>query len=322
MSNSQNNSSSDILRPSGFGALAIDGKAMSAKVLARLAQETGAMIQQGCKPGLAVVLVGEDPASQVYVRSKGKAAQECGFHSVQHTLPIETSQSDLLALVEKLNDDTAIHGILVQLPLPAGIDATRILEAIRPDKDVDGFHPINAGLLAIGDLDRALVPCTPFGSMLLLKEAAQTINLTLSGLDAIVVGRSNIVGKPMAQLLLAESCTVTLAHSRTRDLAAQVRRADIVVAAVGRPHMIKGDWIKPGALVIDVGINRITGEGLDAAGRPRTKLVGDVDYAEAAKQAAAITPVPGGVGPMTIAMLMQNTLLAAKRSMQAGDQAR
>ncbi len=322
MTNNQSSSSPEILRPSGFGALAIDGKAMSANVLARLAQETAVLIKQGVKPGLAVVLVGEDPASQVYVRSKGKAAQECGFHSVQHTLPAETSQSDLLALVEKLNADPAIHGILVQLPLPAHMDATHVLEAIQPAKDVDGFHPINAGLLAIGDIDRALVPCTPFGSMLLLKEAAKALHRPLAGLDAIVVGRSNIVGKPMAQLLLAESCTVTLAHSRTQDLPAQVRRADIVVAAVGRPHMIKGDWIKAGALVIDVGINRIAGEGVDANGKPRTKLVGDVDYAEAAKQAAAITPVPGGVGPMTIAMLMQNTLLAAKRSMLKGQIAR
>ncbi len=322
MTNNQSSSSPEILRPSGFGALAIDGKAMSANVLARLAQETAVLIKQGVKPGLAVVLVGEDPASQVYVRSKGKAAQECGFHSVQHTLPAETSQSDLLALVEKLNADPAIHGILVQLPLPAHMDATHVLEAIRPAKDVDGFHPINAGLLAIGDIDRALVPCTPFGSMLLLKAAAKALNRPLAGLDAIVVGRSNIVGKPMAQLLLGESCTVTLAHSRTQDLPAQVRRADIVVAAVGRPHMIKGDWIKAGALVIDVGINRIAGEGVDANGKPRTKLVGDVDFAEAAKHAAAITPVPGGVGPMTIAMLMQNTLLAAKRSMLKGQIAR
>ncbi len=303
---------SSILRPSGFGALAIDGKAMSERVLADVATEALAL-EGRVKPGLAVVLVGEDPASQVYVRSKGKAAAGCGFHSVQHTLPATTSQADLVDLVRKLNADPAIHGILVQLPLPAQIDATLVLETISPAKDVDGFHPVNAGLLAIGDRDRALAPCTPAGSMLLLEAAAAAMGTKLAGLDAVVVGRSNIVGKPMAQLLLIENCTVTIAHSRTRDLPAVVGRADIVVAAVGRPEMVKGDWIKPGAIVIDVGINRVPGEGVDAAGKPKTRLVGDVDYKAAAARAGAITPVPGGVGPMTIAMLMKNTLTAARR---------
>jgi methylenetetrahydrofolate dehydrogenase (NADP+)/methenyltetrahydrofolate cyclohydrolase len=260
-----------------------------------------------------VVLVGEDPASQVYVKSKGKAAETCGFHSVQHTLSRETTQAELIALVEKLNADPAIHGILVQLPLPKQIDSQLVLETISPAKDVDGFHPVNAGLLAIGDRKRALVPCTPAGSLILLQAAAQALGRTISGQDAVVVGRSNIVGKPMAQLLLAESATVTIAHSRTRDLAAVVGRADIVVAAVGIPEMIKGAWIKPGAIVIDVGINRVPGEGLNAKGEPKSRLVGDVEFAAAAARAAAITPVPGGVGPMTIAMLMSNTLTAARR---------
>jgi methylenetetrahydrofolate dehydrogenase (NADP+)/methenyltetrahydrofolate cyclohydrolase len=296
-------------------ALLIDGKAVAARVV----QETAATAQDllarsGVKPGLAVVLVGEDPASQVYVRSKGKAAESCGFHSVQHTLPTSTSESALVALVEKLNADPAIHGILVQLPLPGQINATRVLETISPAKDVDGFHPVNAGLLAVGETKRALVPCTPAGSMILLREAARDLGVQLAGLDAVVVGRSNIVGKPMAQLLLAENCTVTVAHSRTRDLAATVARADIVVAAVGKPEMVRGEWIKPGAIVIDVGINRVPADGLDKNGKPRTRLVGDVAFEAAAKRAGAITPVPGGVGPMTIAMLMKNTLTAAERS--------
>ncbi len=300
----------EVLRPSGFGALAIDGKAMSGRVLAEVAADVSRL---GLKPGLAVVLVGEDPASQVYVKSKGKAAESCGFHSVQHTLPATTAEDDLVSLVGKLNADPAIHGILVQLPLPGHINATRVLEMISPAKDVDGFHPVNAGLLAIGDQARALVPCTPAGSMLLLAEAARAAGVSLAGLDAVVVGRSNIVGKPMAQLLLGASCTVTIAHSRTRDLASVVGRADIVVAAVGKAEMVRGDWIKPGALVIDVGINRVPGEGLDGKGQPKTRLVGDVEYRTAAARAAAITPVPGGVGPMTIAMLMKNTLTAAQR---------
>jgi methylenetetrahydrofolate dehydrogenase (NADP+)/methenyltetrahydrofolate cyclohydrolase len=295
-------------------ALLIDGKKVAARVVEDVAAGARALTARGVRPGLAVVLVGEDPASQVYVRSKGKAAETCGFHSVQHTLPASTGEADLIALVDRLNADPAIHGILVQLPLPGQIDAGRVLERIAPAKDVDGFHPFNAGLLAVGELGRALVPCTPAGSMILLREAARDLGRTLAGLEAVVVGRSNIVGKPMAQLLLAEHCTVTIAHSRTRDLAAVVARADVVVAAVGRPEMIKGDWIKPGAIVIDVGINRVPADGLDKNGKPRTRLVGDVAFESAFANAGAITPVPGGVGPMTIAMLMQNTLTAAERS--------
>ncbi len=304
---------SDVLIKSDHGALIIDGKAVSANVLAEVAAGAAELIAKGVRPGLAVVLVGEDPASQVYVKSKGKAAETCGFHSVQHTLSRETTQAELITLVEKLNADPAIHGILVQLPLPKQIDSQLVLETISPAKDVDGFHPVNAGLLAIGDRKRALVPCTPAGSLILLQAAMQALGRTISGQDAVVVGRSNIVGKPMAQLLLAESATVTIAHSRTRDLAAVVGRADIVVAAVGIPEMIKGAWIKPGAIVIDVGINRVPGEGLNAKGEPKSRLVGDVEFAAAAARAAAITPVPGGVGPMTIAMLMSNTLTAARR---------
>ncbi len=300
------------LRPSpDGGGLIIDGKLVSQSVLDETARGAAAL---GVKPGLAVVLVGEDPASHVYVGAKGKAAAACGFHSVQHTLPASATQAEVLALVDALNRDPAIHGILVQLPLPKQIDATKIIEAIAPTKDVDGFHPVNAGLLAIGETARSFVPCTPAGSMILLERAAKALGLGLAGLDAVVVGRSNIVGKPMAQLLLARDCTVTMAHSRTRDLAAVVGRADIVVAAVGRPEMIRGEWIKPGALVIDVGINRVAGEGLNAQGKPKTRLVGDIEYAVARKRAAAITPVPGGVGPMTIAMLMANTLASARRA--------
>jgi methylenetetrahydrofolate dehydrogenase (NADP+)/methenyltetrahydrofolate cyclohydrolase len=247
-------------------------------------------------PGLAVVLVGENPASAVYVRSKGKATREAGMASFEHKLPADTSEADLLALVERLNADPAVDGILVQLPLPPQIDAAKVLALIDPAQDVDGFHVENVGRLAVGA--EALVPCTPLGCLHLLKRELGD----LSGLDAVVIGRSNIVGKPMAMLLLGESATVTIAHSRTRDLPALVRRADIVVAAVGRPEMVRGDWIKPGAPVIDVGINRIDG-----------KLVGDVAFAEAAEVAGAITPVPGGVGPMTIAMLLRNTLVAAHR---------
>jgi methylenetetrahydrofolate dehydrogenase (NADP+) / methenyltetrahydrofolate cyclohydrolase len=311
MSQSQDHSA--FLRPSGLGALLIDGKAVAADVTRQVGEQAKALIARGVRPGLAVVLVGEDPASQVYVRSKGKAAEACGFHSLQHNLSAATSEEELMGLVRHLNADPAIHGILVQLPLPAHINATAVLEAISPHKDVDGFHPINAGLLAVGDQARALVPCTPAGSMILLKRAAEALNMTLAGLDAVVIGRSNIVGKPMAQLLLAESCTVTIAHSRTRDLAQCVGRADVVVAAVGRPEMIRGEWIKKGAVVIDVGINRVAAEGVDTQGKAKTKLVGDVDFAGAAARAAAITPVPGGVGPMTIAMLMANTLTAAER---------
>ena len=304
---------SDVLIQSDHDALLIDGKSVAAKVLAEVARGAADLIAKGVRPGLAVVLVGEDPASQVYVKSKGRAAETCGFHSIQHTLSRETTQAELIALVEKLNADSAIHGILVQLPLPKQIDAQRVLETISPAKDVDGFHPVNAGLLAIGDRQRALVPCTPAGSLILLQAACLMLGRPIAGQNAVVVGRSNIVGKPMAQLLLAENATVTIAHSRTRDLAEVVGRADLVVAAVGIPEMIKGEWIKPGAIIIDVGINRVPGEGLNAKGEPRTRLVGDVEFSAAAARAAAITPVPGGVGPMTIAMLMSNTLTAARR---------
>jgi methylenetetrahydrofolate dehydrogenase (NADP+)/methenyltetrahydrofolate cyclohydrolase len=280
----------------------IDGKSAAAALRAQVAEAAAAFKHHsGRAPGLAVVLVGEDPASAVYVRSKGKATVEAGMESFEHKLPAETSEEDLLALVDRLNADPAVDGILVQLPLPGHIDADRVLTRIDPDKDVDGFHPVNAGRLAVGL--PGFVACTPLGCLKLLR--AELGNL--SGLDAVVIGRSNIVGKPMAQLLLADSCTVTIAHSRTRDLPAVVRRADIVVAAVGRPEMVRGDWLKPGATVIDVGINRIgDGDG-------KSRLVGDVDFASASEVAGAITPVPGGVGPMTIACLMRNTLVAAHR---------
>ena len=295
-------------------AYVLDGKAIADEVLAWVEQETAALAARGVTPGLATVLVGEDPASQSYVASKGKAAKRCGFHSEQHTLPETTGEADLLALVAKLNADPAVHGILVQLPLPKAVNATRVLEAIDPKKDVDGFHPINVGLLSIGEMGRALVPCTPAGAMIMLDRACATLGTTLAGKEAVVIGRSNIVGKPMAQLLLQRHCTVTIAHSRTRDLAGVARRADVLIAAVGQPEMVRGDWVKPGAIVIDVGINRVAGEGADASGKPKTRLVGDVAYAEAAEVAGAITPVPGGVGRMTVAMLMANTLEAAKRA--------
>ena len=295
-------------------AYVLDGKAIADEVLARVEQETAALAARGVTPGLATVLVGEDPASQSYVASKGKAAKRCGFHSEQHTLPETTGEADLLALVAKLNADPAVHGILVQLPLPKAVNAARVLEAIDPKKDVDGFHPINVGLLSIGEMGRALVPCTPAGAMIMLDRACATLGTTLAGKEAVVIGRSNIVGKPMAQLLLQRHCTVTIAHSRTRDLAGVARRADVLIAAVGRPEMVRGDWVKPGAIVIDVGINRVAGDGADASGKPKTRLVGDVAYAEAAEVAGAITPVPGGVGRMTVAMLMANTLEAAKRA--------
>jgi methylenetetrahydrofolate dehydrogenase (NADP+)/methenyltetrahydrofolate cyclohydrolase len=279
----------------------IDGKAFAAGLRQRLAAAVPTFRERaGRAPGLAVVLVGEDPASQVYVRSKGKATIEAGMASFEHKRDASISQAELLALVDSLNRDPAVDGILVQLPLPAHIDEAAVIAAIDPDKDVDGFHVVNAGRLAVGA--QGFVPCTPLGCLMLLKDRLGD----LSGLDAVVIGRSNIVGKPMAQLLVRESCTVTVAHSRTRDLAGVVRRADIVVAAVGRPEMVKRDWIKPGATVIDVGINRVP-----AAEPGKTKLVGDVDYAGAAEVAGAITPVPGGVGPMTIAVLLRNTLVAA-----------
>ena len=273
----------------------IDGKATAAALRAEIGREVAAIkANRGIVPGLHVVLVGEDPASKVYVASKEKLAVEVGMNSVAHRLPAETTEAQLLAKLAELNADDSVDGILVQLPLPKHIDTGRIIDAIEPAKDVDGLHPINAGLLAGGK--NGVVPCTPLGCMLLLKQALPS----LSGLDAVVIGRSELVGRPVAQLLLQADCTVTIAHSRTRDLAAVVKRADIVIAAVGRPRMVKGDWIKPGATVIDVGINRL----------PDGKLTGDVDFAEAVKAAGAITPVPGGVGPMTIACLLKNTLTA------------
>ena len=280
----------------------IDGKAFAEGLRRRLAtQIAGLKEKHGFIPGLAVVLVGEDPASKVYVRNKAQQTVEVGMASFEHKLPVTTSQNELLALVKRLNEDKAVNGILVQLPLPKQIDPQAVLDAIDPAKDVDGFHVVNAGRLATGG--QALVPCTPLGCLMLLKDRLGD----LTGKRAVVVGRSNIVGKPMAQLLLGESCTVTIAHSKTRDLAGECRRAEILVAAVGRPEMVRGDWVAPGATVIDVGINRITGP--DGKG----KLVGDVAFAEAVKHAGAITPVPGGVGPMTIAVLLQNTVTAACR---------
>lgn len=283
----------------------IDGKAFAAGLRARVAEYAATFEQAaGRKAGLAVVLVGEDPASKVYVASKGKATIECGMNSFEHKLPEDTSQEALIALVDRLNADPAVDGILVQLPLPKHLDEQAVVERISPNKDVDGLTPISTGRLALGL--PGLVPCTPLGSLMLLKDQLGD----LSGKNAVVIGRSILVGKPMAQLLLAENCTVTIAHSRTRDLADVVRGADIVVAAVGRPAMIKGDWIKPGATVIDVGINRLP----PAEGQTKGRLVGDVDYAEAVQVAAAVTPVPGGVGPMTIAVLLRNAVVAAHRN--------
>lgn len=284
-------------------ASVIDGKAAAAALRERVATEVSRLKEEAAlQPGLAVVLVGEDPASQVYVRNKGRQTIEAGMQSFEHRLPDDTSEEALLALVESLNNDAQVHGILVQLPLPDHIDEQRVIQAVSAEKDVDGFHPLNTGGLCSGD-EGALVPCTPLGCLMMLKTQFPE---GLSGKNAIVVGRSNIVGKPMAQLLLRESCTVTIAHSRTRDLPARCREADIVVAAVGRPEMVRGDWIRPGAVVIDVGINRVQREGEE---KPR--LVGDVAYEEVAEHAAGITPVPGGVGPMTIACLLRNTVVAA-----------
>ncbi|MCJ2179347.1 bifunctional methylenetetrahydrofolate dehydrogenase/methenyltetrahydrofolate cyclohydrolase FolD [Novosphingobium album (ex Hu et al. 2023)] len=282
----------------------IDGKAFAEGLRARVATVAADFeAQAGRKAGLAVVLVGEDPASQVYVRSKGKQTVACGMASFEYRLPVETPEAELLALVEKLNCDPAVDGILVQLPLPSHINEQKVIATINPDKDVDGFHVVNVGRLATGL--PGFVPCTPLGCLMLLKDKLGS----LSGFEAVVVGRSNIVGKPMAQMLIAESCTVTVAHSRTKDLPAVVRRADIVVVAVGRAEMVKGDWLKPGATVIDVGMNRIP-----AAEDGKTKLVGDVDFASASEVAGAITPVPGGVGPMTIAVLLRNTIVSAHRA--------
>ncbi|MGB0747818.1 MAG: bifunctional methylenetetrahydrofolate dehydrogenase/methenyltetrahydrofolate cyclohydrolase FolD [Magnetospiraceae bacterium] len=288
-------------------ATIIDGKAFAAGLRERVAAAAAQVkADHGLVPGLAVVLVGEDPASQVYVRSKLKATTEAGLNSFEHRLAETTTEEELLALVDQLNADPTVHGILVQLPLPAQISEDAVIAKIDPAKDVDGFHVVNSGLLAIGS-EEALVPCTPLGCLMMLKDQLGT----LSGKNALVVGRSNIVGKPMAALLLKESCTVTIAHSRTADLPGACRNADILVAAVGRPKMIKGDWIKPGATVIDVGINRIPAP---EKGEGKTRLVGDVDFETAVEVAGAITPVPGGVGPMTIACLLRNTLVAACRA--------
>jgi methylenetetrahydrofolate dehydrogenase (NADP+)/methenyltetrahydrofolate cyclohydrolase len=283
-----------------MSARIIDGKTIAAELRAKVAAEVKRLsTQHGLAPGLAVVLAGNNPASESYVGSKAKATKEAGMMSFDHRLPDRVSQAELMALVNKLNADPAVHGILVQLPLPRQIDAQQVLDAIDPSKDVDGFHPVNAGRLASGL--PALVPCTPLGCVLL----AKTVHPSFAGLEAVVIGRSNIVGKPVTQLLLAENATVTVTHSKTRDLPAVCRRADLLVAAIGRPEMVRGDWIKPGATVIDVGINRIAAEG------GKHRLVGDVAYVEAVAVAGAITPVPGGVGPMTIACLMANTLRAA-----------
>lgn len=283
-------------------ATIIDGKAFAASVREKVAGHVARLKEEhGITPGLAVVLVGEDPASQVYVRSKGKMTVEVGMNSYEHKLDADTSEADLLALIDKLNNAPEVHGILVQLPLPKHLDEDLVINSIAPAKDVDGFHISNVGLLGTGQ--KSMVPCTPLGSLMMLRDH----HGSLSGLDAVVIGRSNIVGKPMAQLLLGDSCTVTIAHSRTKDLADVVRRADIVVAAVGRPEMVPGDWIKPGATVIDVGINRIERDG-------KNVLVGDVDFASAKQVAGAITPVPGGVGPMTIACLLANTVTACCRA--------
>jgi methylenetetrahydrofolate dehydrogenase (NADP+)/methenyltetrahydrofolate cyclohydrolase len=281
----------------------IDGKAVAARVRAGVAAKVAELVAQGRPaPGLAVVLVGEDPASQVYVRNKARSTREVGMVSLEHKLPATTSETDLLALVRELNRRPDVHGILVQFPVPKHIDMVKVIETIDPAKDVDGLHPVNAGRLASGA--KALVPCTPTGCLIL----AQSVRPDLAGLEAVVIGRSNLVGRPVAQLLLGANCTVTLAHSKTRDLAAVARRADLLIAAVGRPEMVRGDWVKPGAIVIDVGTNRVAGPaGPDGKGR----LVGDVAFEEARAVAGAITPVPGGVGPMTIACLLSNTLQAA-----------
>ena len=284
----------------------IDGKAFAADVRAKVATHVARLkSDHGITPGLAVVLVGEDPASQVYVRNKGKQSVEAGIASFEHKLDVGVSEADLLALVRQLNDDPAAHGILVQLPLPEHLDSDLVINSIAPEKDVDGFHISNVGLLDTGQ--KSMVPCTPLGCLMLLRDRLGS----LSGLNAVVVGRSNIVGKPMANLLLKDSCTVTIAHSRTRDIEAVCRSADILVAAVGRPEMVTGDWIKPGATVIDVGINRIAAP---ERGEGKTRLVGDVDFDSAKEVAGAITPVPGGVGPMTIACLLANTITACCRA--------
>jgi methylenetetrahydrofolate dehydrogenase (NADP+)/methenyltetrahydrofolate cyclohydrolase len=290
-------------------AAIIDGKAKAAELTASITASAAELFEaDGIRPGLAVVIVGEDPASEVYVRNKKRTAEACGFHSVRHALASDSSQDAVLDVVEQLNADPAIHGILVQLPLPDHLDEERITQSIAPEKDVDGFHFQNIGKLTAGRMESAFVPCTPAGCMLMIEDH---VGKDLSGLNAVVIGRSNIVGKPIASLLLKANATVTMTHSRTADLPGVCRNADVLVAAVGRPNMVKGDWIKPGAVVIDVGINRIE---ISENGETRSKLTGDVDFEEASNVAKAITPVPGGVGPMTIAMLMANTLQSARRS--------
>jgi len=287
----------------------IDGKAKAAELAESITQQTAELLDQhGIKPGLAVVIIGEDPASQVYVRNKKRTAESCGFHSVQHTLAVDAPEAEVLKLIDELNKDDAIHGILVQLPLPAHLDEQAITQAIMPSKDVDGFHFINIGKLTAGQTADAFVPCTPAGCMLMIEDE---LGNDLSGKSAVVIGRSNIVGKPMASLLLQANATVTITHSRTKDLSQVVAGADIIVAAVGRPDMVKADWVKPGAVVIDVGINRVE-KIID--GETKMGLTGDVDYDDVCKVAAAVTPVPGGVGPMTITMLMANTLRSARLS--------
>ncbi len=287
----------------------IDGKAKAAELSEKITAETAALLKShGITPGLAVVIIGEDPASEVYVRNKKRTAEKCGFHSVQHTLAANVAQVDVLQLIADLNKDSSIHGILVQLPLPKHLDEQVITQSISPGKDVDGFHFVNIGKLTSGNTADVFIPCTPAGCMLMIEDH---LGKDYSGLSAVVVGRSNIVGKPMASLLLQANATVTVTHSRTKDLAGVVRQADIVVAAVGRANMVTGDWIKPGAVVIDVGINRIE---VTVDGETKSKLTGDVDFESVSKVAAALTPVPGGVGPMTIIMLMANTLRAARLS--------
>ncbi len=290
-------------------ATIIDGKAKAADLTASIRKSTAELLAtSGITPGLAVVIVGEDPASEVYVRNKKRTAETCGFHSVRHAIPSDSSQEAVLELVETLNADPSIHGILVQLPLPDHLDEQLVTQSISPEKDIDGFHFENIGKLTAGQTESAFVPCTPAGCMLMIEDQ---LGQDLSGLNAVIIGRSNIVGKPLASLLMKANATVTIAHSRTKDLPGVCRNADILVAAVGRPNMVKGDWLKPGAVVIDVGINRIE---VTEDGETKTRLTGDVDFDEARGIASAITPVPGGVGPMTIAMLMANTLASAERA--------
>lgn len=290
-------------------ATLIDGKAKAAQLTASITESAAELNNKyGIKPGLAVVIVGNDPASEVYVRNKRRTAEACGFHSIVHALAADTSKERVLALVDELNRDPDIHGILVQLPLPGHLDEQLITQSVSPDKDVDGFHFQNIGKVTAGVFDDTFVPCTPAGCMLLIEDQLST---DLSGLNAVIIGRSNVVGKPMASLLLKANATITITHSRTKDLPAVCRNADVLVAAVGRANMVKGDWVKPGAVVIDVGISRIE---VDVNGEKKTKLTGDVDFEEVSQVARAITPVPGGVGPMTIAMLMSNTLTSAKRA--------